>query len=108
INYNTTYYYEIASANLADVSTNSAPVVVTTPPAPPSPITAIPGNAQVFVDWGDSAGATNYVLQRSTMSGGPYTTIVSTNDSSYLNTGLANGTTYYYVVYAVGPSGTSP
>ena len=108
LNYNTTYYYEVASANLAGISTNSAPIAVVTPPAPPAPITAIPGNAQVFVDWGDSVGATNYVLQRSTTSGGPYTTIVSTNVSSYLNTGLANGTTYYYVVYAVGPNGTGP
>jgi rhamnogalacturonan endolyase len=108
LNYNTTYYYEVASANLAGISTNSPPVAITTPPAPPSPITAIPGNAQVFVDWGDSAGATNYVLQRSTTSGGPYTTVVSTTNSSYLNTGLANGTTYYYVVYAVGPNGTGP
>ena len=49
------------------------------------------------------------MLQRSTTSGGPYTTIVSTtNISSYLDTDLANGTTYYYVVYAVGPNGTSP
>ena len=108
LNYNTTYYYEVASANLAGVSTNSSPITVTTPPAPPAPITAVPGNAQIFIDWGDSAGATNYVLRRSTTSGGPYTTIVSTNISSYLDMAVANGTTYYYVVYAVGPSGTSP
>jgi autotransporter-associated beta strand protein len=60
------------------------------------------------VDWGDSAGATNYVLQRSTTSGGPYTTVVSTNISNDLDTSLVNGTTYYYVVYAVGPNGQSP
>jgi len=107
LNYNTTYYYEVASANLAGISTNSTSIAVTTPPAPPTPVTAVPGNAQIFVDWGDSAGATNYVLQRSTTSGGSYTTVVSTNISSYLDTGLVNGTTYYYVVYAVGPNGQS-
>ena len=108
LSYNTTYYYETASANLAGISAYSSPLAVTTPPAPPAPVTAVPGNAQIFVDWGDSVGATNYVLQRSTTSGGPYTTIISTNVSSYLNTGLVNGTTYYYVVYAVGPNGQSP
>jgi autotransporter-associated beta strand protein len=108
LSYNTTYYYEVASANLAGVSAYSSPVAITTSPAPPTPMTAVPGNAQIFVDWGDSVGATNYVLQRSTTSGGPYTTIVSTNISSYLDTTVANGTTYYYVVYAVGPNGSSP
>jgi rhamnogalacturonan endolyase len=108
LNYNSTYYYRVASASLGGISGNSAPVAVTTTPAPPSPLTAIPGNAQVFVDWGDSPGATNYVLQRSTVSGGPYTTIVSTTNTSYLNTGVVNGTTYYYVVYAVGTNGASP
>jgi rhamnogalacturonan endolyase len=106
--YNTTFYFEVASANLAGISAYSSPIAATTTPAPPAPVTAVPGNAQIFVDWGDSAGATNYVLQRSLTSGGPYMTIVATNISSYLDTGLANGTTYYYVVYAVGPNGTSP
>jgi autotransporter-associated beta strand protein len=108
LNYNTTYYYEVAAASLGGISANSGPLAATTTPAPPSPITAVPGNAQVFVDWGDALGATNYVLQRSTTSGGPYSTIVSTTNSSYLDTGVVNGTTYYYVAYAVGPSGTGP
>jgi rhamnogalacturonan endolyase len=108
LTYNTTYYYEVASANLAGISSNSSSIAVTTPPAPPAPLIAFPGNTQIFVDWGDSVGATNYMLQRSITSGGPYTTIVSTTNSSYLDTGLVNGTTYYYVVYAVGPNGTSP
>ncbi len=108
LNYNTTYYYEVASANLGGVSTNSLPVAATTTPPPPAPITAVPGNAQVFVDWGDSAGATNYFLQRSTTSGSNYVTLASTTNSSYLDTGLVNGTTYFYVVYAVGTNGGSP
>ena len=108
LNYNTTYYYEVAAASLGGISTISASVAATTTPAPPSPITAVPGNAQVFVDWGDAVGATNYVLLRSTTSGGPYSQIVSTTTSSYLDSGVVNGTTYYYVAYATGPSGTGP
>ena len=106
--YNTTYYYEVASANLAGISSNSAPLAVTLGPAPPSPVSAVPGNAQVFVSWGASVDATNYVLQRSMTSGGPYTTIISTTNTSYLDTMVNNGTIYYYVVYATGPNGQSP
>jgi rhamnogalacturonan endolyase len=108
LNYNTTYYYKVASASLGGVGSYSAPVAVTTTPARPSPLTAVPGNAQVFVDWGDAVGATNYVLQRSTINGGPYTTINSTTNTSYLDATVNNGTTYYYVVYAVGPNGQGP
>ncbi|HWC59247.1 MAG TPA: polysaccharide lyase family protein, partial [Verrucomicrobiae bacterium] len=108
LNYNTTYYYRVAAASLGGISTNSPAIAITTTPPPPAPITAIPGNSQVFIDWGDSAGATNYVLLRSTINGGPYTTILSTTNTSYLDSSLANGTTYYYVAYAIGTNGTSP
>jgi autotransporter-associated beta strand protein len=107
LSYNTTYYYEAASANLAGISSNSAPLAVTIGPAAPG-LTAVPGNAEVILNWNASPGATNYVLQRSTTSGGSYSTIISTTNISYVNTGLVNGATYYYVVYAVGPYGQSP
>src|SRR5205085_246903 len=39
--------------------------------------------------------------------GGPYTTIASPTATSFTNTGLTNGTSYYYVVTAVNISGES-
>jgi len=108
LSYNTTYYYEVASANLAGISSNSSPVAITTTPAPPATLSAIPGNAQAFLSWSSSVGATNYIVQRSMTSSGPYSPIGSTTDTSYLDTTVANGTTYYYVVYVIGPNGTSP
>jgi rhamnogalacturonan endolyase len=108
LSYNTTYYYKVAAANLAGVSTNSAPIAATTTPGAPASITAVPGNMQAALFWAASPGATNYFLQRSTNNGGPYATILSTPNTSYVNLGLTNGTTYYYVVYCVGPAGTSP
>lgn len=108
LNYDTTWYYEVASANLAGISSNSAPMAVTLGPGPPASITAVPGNTQVSVLWAASPGATNYVLQFSTTNGGPYTTLLSTTNLSAINSNLLNGTTYYYVVYAVGPYGQSP
>jgi autotransporter-associated beta strand protein len=104
---NTTYYYEIASANLAGISANSAPLTVVVQPAAPV-LTADSGDAEVFLNWTASPGATNYVLEGSTTNGGPYSPVISTTNTSDVITGLLNGTTYYYVVYSLGFYGQSP
>ena len=76
-------------------------------PAVPTGLTATAGNAQVQLAWNASSGATSYNVKRSTTSGGPYTTITSPAGTSFLNTGLTNGTTYFYVVSAVNAIGQS-
>jgi hypothetical protein len=74
----------------------------------PAGLTAIPGtNAGVQLAWNVSGGATNYNVQRSLISGGPYAAIGRTAQTNYHDTGLANGTTYYYVVSAVGTQSAS-
>jgi hypothetical protein len=70
-------------------------------PAAPTGLTATPGNMQVSLSWRASSGATSYNVERGTTSGGPYTTVNSPTTTSYVDTGLTNGTTYYYVVTAV-------
>ena len=57
-----------------------------------------PGNAEVTLDWTDAAGATSYNIKRALVTGGPYTTIANTSETSYTDTGLDNNRTYYYVV----------
>jgi predicted carbohydrate-binding protein with CBM5 and CBM33 domain len=76
-----------------------------TPPAPTG-VTASAGNAQVALSWNASTGATGYHVKRATTSSGPYT-VVATNipATSFTNTGLTNGTTYYYVVAGVNSNG---
>jgi autotransporter-associated beta strand protein len=106
LNTNNSYYYQVAAVNAAGVSSNAVVIVLGVPTAPG--LTAIPGNAQVSLSWSTVLGATNYVLQSSTTSGGPYATLLSTTNTSYVNTGLTNGTTYYYVVYSQGTNGQSP
>jgi len=72
----------------------------------PTGIAAKPGNGQVALSWGASAGASSYNVKRSGTSGGPYALIVSTGSTSYTDEGLASGT-YYYVVSSVGTNGES-
>ena len=76
------------------------------PPAAPTGLTAAPGNAQVSLNWNASFGATSYNVKRSTVTGGPYSTIATgLTAPSYTNTGLTNGTAYYYVVTALNAMG---
>jgi pectate lyase/fibronectin type 3 domain-containing protein len=109
----TTYYYVVSAVNSAGQSANSSQVSATptagggTVPPVPTNLTATAGNAQVSLSWSASSGATSYNVKRSTTSGGPYTTVASPTSTSYTNTGLTNGTTYYYVVSAVNSVGQS-
>jgi hypothetical protein len=74
-----------------------------TPPPPPGGLTAVAGSTQVSLTWSAAIGASAYNVGRSTGSGGPYTRIASgVTGTTYTNTGLINGTTYYYVVSSVG------
>jgi endoglucanase len=77
-----------------------------TPPVPTG-LAAMPGNAQVQLNWNAASGATSYNVKRSTTSGGPYTTIAGVAGTSFSNTNLTNGTTYFYVVSAVNANGES-
>ena len=79
----------------------------TSPPAAPTGLTATAGDAQVALTWNASATASSYKVKRATTSGGPYTVVATPTTTSHTDTGLTNGTTYYYVVSAVNASGES-
>ncbi|WP_152393338.1 cellulase family glycosylhydrolase [Paenibacillus guangzhouensis] len=80
-----------------------------TVPRAPASVTATDGNTQASLSWTATNDATSYNVKRSTTSGGPYTTLaVGVTGTSYTDTGLTNGTTYYYVVSAVNSVGESP
>ncbi|EJL29928.1 discoidin domain-containing protein [Brevibacillus sp. BC25] len=66
------------------------------------------GNAKNTLSWDAVTGATGYILKRSTTPGGPYTTIASNvTGTTYTDTDVTNGTTYYYVVTAINDDGES-
>jgi len=74
--------------------------LLATPPAAPGSLVATGTNAKVTLNWGAVSGATVYTVSRSTMSGGPYTAVGTATGAAFTDTGVANGTTYYYVVSA--------
>ena len=86
-----------------------SPTIVDVPAAPTS-LLATAGSQQVTLAWHPSMTATSYNLYRSTTSNGQgLTPLVSgITGTTYTNTGLTNGTTYYYKVAAVNASGPSP
>ncbi|HET6384205.1 MAG TPA: fibronectin type III domain-containing protein, partial [Armatimonadota bacterium] len=104
------YYYVVSAVDSGGESANSSQVSATPePPAPPAPtgLSATSGNKQIALSWTASTGAATYNVKRSTTNGGPYTTAGSATTTSYTDSGLTNGTTYYYVVSAVNAGGES-
>lgn len=111
----TTYHYVVtavdASANeSADSAEASAtPPVDATPPAAPTGLAAISaGPTSVLLTW-DANGEPDlagYNVKRAAITGGPYAQLNGplVLGTTYTDTGLSPGTTYYYVVTAVDTS----
>lgn len=75
---------------------------------------SIPGNStssqahSVDLSWSPSASSVvGYLVYRSTTSGGPYSRLITTAEpaTTYADTSVASGTTYYYVVTAIDGTG---
>jgi hypothetical protein len=78
------------------------------PIAAPAGLTAVPTDKQVALFWTPSLGATSYNVNIFTQSECAGTaTQASSQTPRYSDTGLTNGTTYYYDVIAVNLTGTS-
>jgi hypothetical protein len=109
-----TYFYNVAANNSVGVSPDSNEVSVTpaasaTVPPAPAGLAATAGNGSVGLTWNASAGATSYSIYRGTAPGAEGSAPVGTATStSFTDTGLTNGTAYYYKVTASDPVGASP
>lgn len=109
----TTYYFIVTAVNAVGESAASAQAQASTNPAPPAlpaapaGVTATGGVSQVTLSWSPVSGATSYNLYWSTTTGVTKTsgTKITNAVSPYVQTGLAAGTTYYYVVTAVSSAG---
>ncbi|MDF7826667.1 sulfatase-like hydrolase/transferase [Pontiellaceae bacterium B12227] len=109
----TNYYYVVSAVNADDVeSTNSveasatAQVFVPDAPTVPAGFDVRAGNTRAYLSWDENTqvGFKEFRVKRSTVSGEQYdiiATISAGADTTYNDSGLTNGTTYYYVVTAV-------
>lgn len=101
------YYYVVSSINTIATceSANSSqvsatPVGVCTPPAAPS-VTSTPSSGNILLSWSAVTGAVSYSVARSLNSGTGYTTIGSVaTGTTFTDSNVANGVTYYYVITA--------
>jgi hypothetical protein len=106
----TTYYYVVSAGNEGgegpDSSEMSATPQAPTVPAAPTGLTATAGQRKATLTWTAVLGATSYRVKRSTTSGGPYTVVASkVTTTTFTNSGLTSGVTYYYVVSALNKVG---
>ncbi|WP_282938599.1 pectinesterase family protein [Paenibacillus sp. RC67] len=114
-----TYYYAVVASHVVDeqlaqesMISNQLKVTpyaaVAGAPAVPTGLKALAAEGSASLSWDKVAGATGYTVKRATTSGGPYTTLTSTNQTMYEDKSVTNGTTYYYVVSASNASGAGP
>jgi len=103
----TTYYYIVTATGPGGQSMPSAEDSATPKfPVPDAPInfSATPGSREVTLSWEPVQNVQSYIIYSNT-SGNVTTSdsaIASVTGTSFAQTGLANGTTYYYIVTALG------
>ena len=80
----------------------------TTPPTAPSNLTASAAKRKISLSWGastDNVGVTGYQIWRSSSAAGPFSQIATTTATTYTNSGLTSGSTWYYQVKATDAAG---
>jgi fibronectin type 3 domain-containing protein len=104
------YYYAVAAMNGSGASAHSITVSASTllakPATPQSVIAAAVSETSISVTWAAVQYATNYILQWSTQSAGPFTSATA-DTATYVIGGLIASTRYYVQVSASNGAGQS-
>lgn len=95
----TTFYYRLRAGNFVGYSDYSTTATATTGvSSPPAGLTATASAGLVNLAWTVNPSAATYNVKRATTSGGPYTLLGNTMATTFSNTTVTNGTTYFYIV----------
>lgn len=99
-----------STTNTTSTTCSTVDIADTTAPSAPTGLSATPSGTTVSLNWNDNDSSevvSYYYVYRSTTSGfsvGNSYEIGTATASAYSDTGLSQGTTYYYKVTAVDPS----
>jgi hypothetical protein len=108
----TSYTFTVFATNTKGDSPLSDPSSAVTPlgaPDPPTNVVATPGNAEAFVTWDEpqSYGGSPLISYRAVSIPGDITITTSPSQRSATFSGLINGTSYEFVVFATNAIGES-
>jgi fibronectin type 3 domain-containing protein len=98
----TAYTYRVAAFNTAGTSA-AAEISVNTlslTPSIPQNVIATPLSTSIVIGWSQSAGATQYSVERSLSSAGPFASIGTAAINQFTDSTVAIGTTYFYRILA--------
>ena len=99
------YYYVVAASDISGTSVYSVQDSVRTLPLslpqPPAGLTLTGGNGRITLTWTAADATTGYIIQRAALSSGPFVQVGSTDTTTFLDTALTNGSTYYYTISGV-------
>lgn len=101
----TTYYYKVSSINGSGESARSDEASVTTKAPTPLNLHAIAEDSRIILNWNASVTATNYRVYRDTLGGVGGATNFCVRGSSFTDTDLVNGTSYFYELGAINVDG---
>ncbi len=106
-----TYYYQISAVNAVGEGARCSVFsgILASPPGPLQDLQAVPSDSKVTLTWAvptDNGGSpiTGYTVCRSLVSG-QETVLLTVTGTTYQDTNLVNGVTYYYQVMAVNAMG---
>ena len=109
LNPNTTYHFRVVATNSVG-TTYGADQSFTTLVNTPTNVRASSGDEKVTIFWDDVSSATSYNIYWTTYTGVSkidYEGLISDATSPYAHMGLANDTTYYYIITAENTYGES-
>jgi hypothetical protein len=102
------YWYVVAASGQTGLASAAVDAMPRPAPAAPGSVTLAVGAARVTLAWTPGAWTDSVAIQRSSSTDGPRERVAAvTGASSWTDTGVRNGATYWYWLQAANTTGTS-